>query len=50
MRDLRSELLHEPEDWPPAWRPKPGDILIGTLRRYAQGYTAFPKNRRKFWR
>jgi hypothetical protein len=40
MRDLRKELL-EWGDWPPAWRPEPGDILVGRVVAYHQGYTVY---------
>jgi hypothetical protein len=40
MRNLEREL-EELEDWAPAWKPKPGDTLVGTLLRYDTGHTPF---------
>ena len=40
MRDLKREL-DEFEDWPPAWRPEPGDVLVGKILRYDQGHTDY---------
>lgn len=40
MRDLKRELL-EWEDWPPAWRPEPGDVLVGKVLHYDVGHTAY---------
>jgi hypothetical protein len=36
-RDLDSELDHETGEWPAAWKPKPGDKLVGIIRRYSVG-------------
>jgi hypothetical protein len=40
MRNLHKEL----ETWdgyPEAWRPKPGEILVGFIESYDEGHTSF---------
>lgn len=41
MRDLEKELRGWDGDWPPCWRPKPGDILVGRVLRYDQATTTY---------
>src|SRR5262249_20763774 len=41
MRDLHTELTRLPDEWPPAWKPAPGEILVGKVQRYAQGPTPY---------
>jgi hypothetical protein len=41
---LTRDLLRELEDWdgwPEAWNPKPGDNLVGVVRRYDQGQSMY---------
>lgn len=41
-RDLERELIERGDnDWAPCWRPKPGETLIGTVRRYDVGQNQF---------
>lgn len=40
MRDLWRELK-DWTDWPPAWKPEPGDVLVGTVERYDIGQTQY---------
>src|SRR5262249_19085667 len=40
MRDLHREL-DTWEGYPPAWRPKPGDILVGYVISYDTGHTPY---------
>jgi len=40
MRDLFREL-NDWSDWPPAWRPEPGDVLVGRVIRYDIGHTVY---------
>jgi len=40
MRDLLREL-NEWDEWPPAWKPEPGDILVGKVLHYDKGYTPY---------
>lgn len=39
-RDLLREL-QDWDGWPEAWNPKPGGNLVGTVRRYDVGQSAF---------
>ena len=41
MRDLHTELTTLPDEWPPAWKPAPGEMLVGKVQRYAQGPTPY---------
>jgi hypothetical protein len=34
MRNQRDALQHW-DDWPPTWRPQPGEVLAGVIDRYA---------------
>jgi len=36
MRDLAKEL-DEWGEWPPAWKPAPGEVLLGRVLRYSVG-------------
>ena len=40
-KDLRKELEELEEEYPPAWHPEPGEILVGTIRRYDEGRTPY---------
>jgi hypothetical protein len=40
MKNLRSEL-ETWNGWPEAWRPEPGDILVGIIDGYDVGHTAY---------
>lgn len=40
-RDLRAELEEEDGDYPDAWRPEIGEILVGELVRYSRGHTTY---------
>src|SRR5215471_17069616 len=40
-RDLHTELATLPDEWPPAWKPVAGEILVGVVQRYAQGPTPY---------
>ena len=37
MRNRHDERPHG-DDWPPAWQPQPGEVLVGVIDRYAIGY------------
>lgn len=39
-RDLR-EMLESWDGWPAAWRPEPGDVLVGRVAHYDVGYGAY---------
>jgi hypothetical protein len=41
MRDLERELEELDEGWPPSWQPEVGEHLLGRVRRYAKGPTAY---------
>lgn len=41
MRDLVRELTEWGDEWPPAWKPKPGDILTGRVLCYDKGVTPY---------
>ena len=38
MRYRHNERPHG-DNWPPAWRPQPGEVLVGVIDRYAMGHT-----------
>lgn len=40
-RDLMEALDEEAEGWPASWNPEPGDNLVGTIRRYSTGPSAY---------
>jgi hypothetical protein len=40
MRNLYDEL-ESWEGYPPAWRPKPGEILVGFIESYDVGHTPY---------
>jgi hypothetical protein len=40
MRNLYDELASW-EGYPPAWRPKPGEILVGFIEDYDVGHTPY---------
>lgn len=40
MRDLKREL-DTWTGWPPAWKPKPGEVLVGFIESYDVGHTPF---------
>lgn len=40
-RDLRSELEDFDGEYPPAWKPEPGEILIAKVLAYDTGHTRF---------
>jgi hypothetical protein len=40
-RDLERELREWDGTWPECWKPKPGDILVGTVERYSTGQTMY---------
>lgn len=39
-RNLTKEL-HDLEDWPEAWRPEVGDVLVGEILSYDVGFTPY---------
>ena len=41
MRNLREELDNVRGDYPEAWRPEPGDVLVGRLVRYDKAKTPY---------
>jgi hypothetical protein len=41
MRDLAAELKDFDGEWPPCWRPKEGETLVGRILRYSQGQTMY---------
>lgn len=41
MRDLFQELEDYTGEFPPAWRPEPGDVLVGKVVRYDRGFTMY---------
>lgn len=40
-RDLRRELEEFDGEYPEAWRPSVGDILVGEVMRWSSGYTDY---------
>lgn len=40
-RDLRRELEEIEDEYPPAWHPEPGEILVGRIVRYDEGRTPY---------
>jgi hypothetical protein len=38
MQNRHDERPHG-DNWPPAWRPQPGEVLVGVVDRYAIGHT-----------
>jgi hypothetical protein len=40
MRNLQAEL-NTWTGYPPAWRPKPGDVLVGFIEAYDIGHTPY---------
>jgi hypothetical protein len=44
MRNLLDELENW-GDWPAAWRPEAGDILVGKVVRYDRGFTPYSEVR-----
>lgn len=41
MRNLEAELNEWDGEWPAGWRPRDGETLIGTIRRYSTGQSAY---------
>jgi hypothetical protein len=41
MRDLFQELEDYTGEFPPAWKPEPGDVLVGKVVRYDRGFTVY---------
>lgn len=39
-RDLNKEL-NDWEDWPAAWKPQAGGVLVGTVESYDTGFTPY---------
>jgi hypothetical protein len=40
VRNLSQELV-DWQGWPEAWRPKPGEVLIGVIESYDIGHTPY---------
>jgi hypothetical protein len=41
MRNLQKELETWDGTYPEAWRPKPGEILVGFIENYDEGHTSY---------
>jgi hypothetical protein len=41
MRDLFQELEDYTGEFPPAWKPEPGDILVGKVLHYDKGFSLY---------